>query len=100
MSIQRIYVVEISKVVEDLEDYWRYSKSECDEVCFLNFRSYSGWEERSLPDEKGSDFDPGDDVMNDPRAIQQCCGRRKVPSIAAEVHEAKCAMRGGKKELD
>jgi hypothetical protein len=53
-----------------LEDYWWYSKGECDEICYLDFGSYFGWEEASLPDEKGSDFDPGDGVMDDPRAIQ------------------------------
>lgn len=70
MSVQGVDVVEIAEVIEDLEDYWRNSKGKCDEVYGLDSRSYSWREESSPADKERPDFDPGDDVVHDPRTVQ------------------------------
>ena len=93
--IELAEVVEEAEVVVDLQNNGTYRAEERSHVYVAGPLADAGREEGAAIDDEGLDLHPGDEVVNEPGAVEESRGRREVPAVARECHEAEGAVGHG-----
>lgn len=92
-GVSLIYVVEELEVVYDLHSDWNNTQDECSQINSCYNRAGLECEDVVGLEKERSDLEPGDNVVKPRRDVEHRGCARQVPTIAIEIHEAKCAMR-------